>query len=54
MTDADKDEQFYRDTESIAFPKLYDHQLSLLERNQSGKIRRVLREGQRRRGAGTR
>jgi thioredoxin reductase (NADPH) len=54
MTDADKDEQFYRDTKSIAFPKLYDHQLSLLERNQSGKIRRVLREGQRRRGAGTR
>ncbi len=25
------DEQFYRDTESIAFPKLDDHQLSLLE-----------------------
>jgi thioredoxin reductase (NADPH) len=25
------DEQFYRDTESIAFPKLNDHQLSLLE-----------------------
>jgi hypothetical protein len=53
MTDADKDEQFYRDTESIAFPKLYDHQLSLLERNQSGKIRRVLGEGQRRTSAGT-
>src|SRR5205823_2333427 len=26
-----EDEQFYRDTESIAFPKLSDHQLSLLE-----------------------
>jgi len=26
-----QDEQFYRDTESIAFPKLSDHQLSLLE-----------------------
>src|SRR6059058_1642452 len=31
MTDEEKDEQFYRDTESIAFPKLNDHQLSLLE-----------------------
>src|SRR5438045_4209782 len=29
--DAKDDEQFYRDTESIAFPKLDDHQLSLLE-----------------------
>jgi thioredoxin reductase (NADPH) len=29
--DEQKDEQFYRDTESIAFPKLDDHQLSLLE-----------------------
>src|SRR5467141_4791038 len=27
----EQDEQFYRDTESIAFPKLNDHQLSLLE-----------------------
>jgi thioredoxin reductase (NADPH) len=26
-----EDEQFYRDTERIAFPKLNDHQLSLLE-----------------------
>src|SRR5437868_2740201 len=25
------DEQFYRDTESVAFPKLDDHQISLLE-----------------------
>ena len=29
--DEQPDEQFYRDTESIAFPKLDDHQLSLLE-----------------------
>src|SRR5438094_9038506 len=31
MTDEEQDEQFYRDTESIAFPKLNDHQLSLLK-----------------------
>jgi len=31
MTDEQQDEQFYRDTESVAFPKLNDHQLSLLE-----------------------
>src|SRR2546423_7923647 len=31
MTDEQKDEQFYRDTEGVAFPKLNDHQLSLLE-----------------------
>ena len=31
MTDEEQDERFYRDTESIAFPKLTDHQLSLLE-----------------------
>ncbi len=30
-SDEQEDEQFYRDTESIAFPKLDDHQLSLLE-----------------------
>src|ERR1700747_1717501 len=30
-TTEEQDEQFYRDTESIAFPKLSDHQLSLLE-----------------------
>src|SRR5438093_1954169 len=30
MTDEEQDEQFYRDTESIAFPKLNDHQLSLV------------------------
>src|SRR5437899_3627096 len=37
-----EDEQFYRDTESIAFPKLDDHQLSLLE--PLGK-RQVLKRG---------
>jgi len=31
VTDEERDEQFYRDTEAIAFPKLDDHQLSLLE-----------------------
>src|SRR5437016_10377088 len=32
MTPAEEeDERFYRDTESVAFPKLSDHQLSLLE-----------------------
>ena len=31
MTDEQQDEQFYRDTESVSFPKLNDHQLSLLE-----------------------
>jgi thioredoxin reductase (NADPH) len=31
VTDNEQDEQFYRDTESIAFPKLNDHQLLLLE-----------------------
>jgi thioredoxin reductase (NADPH) len=31
MPDPDKDEQFYRDTESIAFPKLDDHQLAMLD-----------------------
>ena len=31
MTDEQQDEQFYRDTEAVAFPKLDDHQLSLLE-----------------------
>jgi thioredoxin reductase (NADPH) len=38
-----EDEQFYRDTESIAFPKLDDHQLSLLEPLAE---RRVLRRGE--------
>jgi thioredoxin reductase (NADPH) len=31
MTDAEEDERFYRDTETIAFPKLDDHQFALLE-----------------------
>src|SRR6266853_212772 len=31
MTDDERDEQFYRDTESVAFPKLDDGQLALLE-----------------------
>jgi thioredoxin reductase (NADPH) len=43
MTDEQQDEQFYRDTESIAFPKLDDHQLSLLE--PLGK-RHVLKRGE--------
>ena len=30
-TTEEEDERFYRDTEAIAFPKLDDHQLSLLE-----------------------
>ena len=43
MTDEEQDERFYRDTESIAFPKLSDHQLSLLE--PLGK-RRVMKRGE--------
>jgi thioredoxin reductase (NADPH) len=31
MTAAENDEQFYRDTETVAFPKLTDEQLALLE-----------------------
>ena len=31
MTSEQQDDQFYRDTESVAFPKLDDHQLSLLQ-----------------------
>ena len=31
MTELEKDEQFYRDTESVAFPKLDDRQLAMLE-----------------------
>ena len=41
--DEKRDEQFYRDTESIAFPKLDDHQLSLLEPLAE---RRVLKHGE--------
>src|SRR5438045_472643 len=43
MTDLEKDEQFYRDTESIAFPKLDDRQLAMLE--PLGK-RRILHRGE--------
>ncbi len=43
MNENDKDEQFYRDTESIAFPKLDDRQLALLE--PLGQ-RRILRQGE--------
>ncbi len=43
MTQEDKDEQFYRDTESIAFTKLDDRQLALLE--PLGK-RRTLQRGE--------
>src|SRR5438270_12668480 len=41
-TTEQQDEQFYRDTESVAFPKLDDYQLSLLE--PLGQ-RRVLKRG---------
>jgi thioredoxin reductase (NADPH) len=41
--DADPDEQFYRDTEAVAFPKIDDRQLALLE--PLGK-RRTLRRGE--------
>lgn len=41
--DEQQDEQFYRDTESIAFPKLDDRQLSLLEPIAE---RRVLKRGE--------
>src|SRR5207253_2299842 len=43
MTDEEKDKQFYRDTESIAFVKLDDRQLALLD--PLGK-RRTLRRGE--------
>src|SRR5436853_2796320 len=43
MTQLDEDEQFYRDTESIAFPKLDDRQLAMLEPLGT---RRLLRRGQ--------
>jgi thioredoxin reductase (NADPH) len=43
MTDEQQDEQFYRDTESVAFPKLDDHQLSFLE---SLGERRVVNRGE--------
>jgi thioredoxin reductase (NADPH) len=43
MTELDEDEQFYRDTESIAFPKLDDRQLGMLE---PLGIRRIIRRGE--------
>ncbi len=43
MTEAELDDQFYRDTESIAFPKLDDRQLAQLE--PLGK-RRTIRKGE--------
>src|SRR6185295_12540687 len=43
MTDEEIDEQFYRDTQSIAFPKLDDRQLAMLEPLGS---RRKLRRGE--------
>jgi len=42
MTDLENDERFYRDTESIAFPKLDDRQLAMLE---PLGMRRILRRG---------
>jgi thioredoxin reductase (NADPH) len=43
MSDDDKDERFYRDTEAIAFPKLDDRQLEMLK--PLGK-QRTLRRGE--------
>ncbi len=51
MTSVEQDEQFYRDTEAIAFPKLTDEQLALLEPlGERRQLRRgdfVLKAGQR-------
>jgi thioredoxin reductase (NADPH) len=43
MTELDEDEQFYRDTESIAFPKLDDRQLAMLE---ALGTRRIVKRGE--------
>ena len=43
MTAEEKDELFYRDTESIAFPQLDDHQLAQLE---SLGVRQTIRAGE--------
>src|SRR5471032_2546359 len=43
MAENDNDEQFYRDTEAVAFPKIDDRQLGLLE--PLGQ-RRTLRRGE--------
>jgi thioredoxin reductase (NADPH) len=51
MAEVDEDEQFYRDTERVAFPKLDDRQLALLEPLGTRRLVRrgevVLRAGQR-------
>ena len=51
MAELDEDEQFYRDTERIAFPKIDDRQLALLEPlGERRKLRRgdmVFKAGQR-------
>jgi thioredoxin reductase (NADPH) len=47
MTELDKDEQFYRDTESIAFPKLDDRQLAMLEPLGARRGELVYKAGQR-------
>jgi thioredoxin reductase (NADPH) len=43
MTELEEDERFYRDTESVAFPKLDDRQLAMLEPLGT---RRLLRRGE--------
>src|SRR5215469_11993726 len=43
LSNIEDDEQFYRDTESIAHPRLTDQQLALLE--QIG-VRRIVRRGE--------
>ena len=43
MTKLEDDEQFYRDTESVAFPKLDDQQLAMLDPIGS---RRIVRRGE--------
>lgn len=43
MTEQERDEQFYRDTESVAFVKIDDHQLAQLEPLGA---RRVIRQGE--------
>src|SRR4029077_19232993 len=43
MTELDKDEQLHRDTETIAFPKLDDRELAMLEPLGA---RRIIRRGE--------
>lgn len=51
MTEAEQEEQFYRDTESVAFRKIDDHQLALLEplgkRRTARRGEMIFRAGQR-------